>query len=151
LLQLTFTGFDGGQARMNAEAARSRARAAEASYQASINQVRKEVETFHAQTTLGRQVVIYSSERVKASNEALRLQTLRFNAGYGTVTDVVQAQQDLTQAVIGYVNDLADYNVALVNLSRASGLEYVPDPDLIAKLGTPLENLRLPDVLRRKP
>ncbi len=151
LLQITITGFDGGQARMSAEAARRRARAAEAAYQAAINQVRKEVETFHAQATQGREVVILSSERVKASSEALRLQTLRFTAGYGTVTDVVQAQQDLTQAVIGYVNDLADYNVALVSLARASGLAFEPDEALNQRLGTPLDNLRLPAVLNRSP
>lgn len=144
LLQLSFTGFDGGQARMNAEAARRKARAAEASYQAAVNQVRKEVQTFYAQATQGRDVVLFSSGRVKAANEALRLQTLRFNAGYGTVTDVVQAQQDLTQAVIAYVNDLADYNIALVSLARASGLNYMGDPALSQELGTPLNDLRLP-------
>lgn len=143
LLQLSFTGFDGGQARMNAEAARRKARAAEASYQAAVNQVRKEVETFHAQVNQGRQVVLFSSGRVKAATQALRLQTLRFDAGYGTVTDVVQAQQDLTQAVITYVNDLAAYNVALVSLARASGLEYVADSAFSQQLGTPLDDLRL--------
>ncbi len=149
LLQLSFTGFDGGQARMNAAAARRRARAAEASYQAAVNQVRKEVESFYAQATQGREVVLFSSGRVKAANEALRLQTLRFNAGYGTVTDVVQAQQDLTQAVIAYVNDLAAYNIALVSLARASGLDYVADPALSRQLGTPLDDLRLPPRLAK--
>lgn len=149
LVQLTFTGFDGGQARMNAAAARRRAQAAESAYQAAINQVRREVETFYAQAVQGRDVVILSSERVQASSQAMRLQTLRFTAGYGTVTDVVQAQQDLTQAVIGYVNDLAAYNVALVNLSRASGLVFEPDGALNQRLGTPLDNLRLPAIFNR--
>lgn len=149
LLQLSFTGFDGGQARMNAEASKRKAKAAEAAYQAAVNQVRQEVESFYAQATQGRQVVLFSSGRVKAANEALRLQTLRFNAGYGTVTDVVQAQQDLTQAVIAYVNDLADYNVALVSLARSSGLDYMVDPALSQELGTPLNDLSLPASLAK--
>lgn len=144
LVQISFTGFDGGQARMTAEASRRQARAAEASYRAAVNQVLKDVETFHAQVLHGRDVVVYSSQKVRAAREALRLQTLRFNAGYGTVTDVVQAQQDLTSGVQSFVDDLAAYNVALVSLARASGLSYQSDEQLTRRIGTPLDNLRLP-------
>jgi outer membrane protein TolC len=147
LLQVTFTGFDGGQARMSAAAAMRRAKAAEAQVQQAVNQVRREVQTFYAQAQQGRQAVLFSSQRVVSASDALRLQTIRFNAGYGNVTDVVQAQQDLTQAVSDYINQLADYNVALVSLSRASGLSYAPDDQLTREVGNPLDRLRLPNLL----
>ena len=147
LLQITFTGFDGGQARMSAAAAMRRAKAAEAQVQQAVNQVRREVQTYFAQAQQGREAVLLSSQRVASASSALRLQTIRFNAGYGTVTDVVQAQQDLTQAVGDYINQLSDYNVALVSLSRASGLSYVPDAQLARELGNPLDRLRLPSLL----
>ena len=149
LLQMTFTGFDGGQARMSAAAAERKSKAAEAAYQAAVNQVRREVQSFYAQALLGRQSVLLASGRVKAATDALRLQTLRFNAGYGTVTDVVQAQQDLTQGVSAYIKELTSYNTALVSLARASGLAYSPDQNLLEQVGNPLVKLRLPDRLSR--
>jgi outer membrane protein TolC len=84
---------------------------------------------------------------VTSASDALRLQTLRFNAGYGNVTDVVQAQQDLTQSVSDYIDQLASYNVALLSLARASGLSYQQDDQLIREVGNPLDRLRLPNLL----
>ena len=148
-LQITFTGFDGGQARMNAAAALRKARAAEAQVQSALNQVRREVQTYHAQAMQGREAVLLASARVNSASQALRLQTLRFNAGYGNITDVVQAQQDLTQAVGVYIDQLADYNVALVSLARASGLTYEPDGQLQQQVGNPLARLSLPTRLSK--
>lgn len=148
-LQITFTGFDGGQARMQAEASMRRAKASAANAQAAINQVRQEVQSFYAQAQQGREAVQLASSRVKAASTALRLQTLRFNAGYGNITDVVQSQQDLTQAVGLYIDQLADYNLSLVNLARASGLAYVADPELVQSVGNPLLSLSLPSRLSK--
>lgn len=148
-LQITFTGFDGGQARMSAAAAMRKAKAAEAEVQAALNQVRREVQTYYAEAQQGRAAVLLASARVNAASTALRLQSLRFNAGYGTITDVVQAQQDLTQAVSAYIDQLADYNVALVSLARSSGLSYEADPALQQQVGNPLERLSLSPRLRK--
>jgi outer membrane protein TolC len=148
-LRITFTGFDGGQARMQAESALRRAQSSAANAQSAVNQVRREVQSFYAQVQQGREAVQLASARVKAATSALRLQTLRFNAGYGNITDVVQAQQDLTQAVSAYIDQLADYNLSLVSLSRASGLAYVADPELLRTVGNPLVSLRLPERLSK--
>jgi len=147
LIQITFTGFDGGQARMQAAAAQRRAKAADQQVQQSINQVRQEVQTFYAQVQQGRDAVLLSAQRVQSASNALRLQSLRFTAGYGNITDVVQAQQDLTQAVGTYIDQLANYNLALVSLSRASGLSYQEDLAFNQQLGNPLDSLRLPNLL----
>lgn len=144
LLQLTFTGFDGGQARMNAAAARRQAAAAAETYSATVLQVRSDVQSLVAQARAGRSIVMAGADRVKAANGALRLQTLRFNAGYGTITDVVQAQQEISQAVSSYIQSLATYNDTLVQLSRSSGLPVQPDPALLEAVGNPLQTLRLP-------
>jgi len=90
-----------------------------------------------------------ASQRVQAASTALKLQSLRFNAGYGTITDVVQSQQDLTQAVESYISQLSNYNLALVNLSRASGLSFAEDSNLIQQVGNPLSELGLTSILRR--
>jgi outer membrane protein TolC len=148
-LRITFTGFDGGQARMEAASALRRAKSSAANAQSAVNQVRREVQSFYAEVQQGREAVQLASARVKAATSALRLQTLRFNAGYGNITDVVQSQQDLTQAVSAYIDQLADYNLSLVSLSRASGLAYVADPDLLRTVGNPLVSLRLPERLSK--
>jgi outer membrane protein TolC len=143
VLSVTFTGFDGGKARMESEASKARAAAAVSAVEDSINSVISEVREYYARVEDGRDAVIVASERVNAATSALRLQSMRFSAGYGTITDVVQSQQDLTQSVDVYIQQLGDYNLALVNLSRASGVDFVSDPDLIDKVGDPLSQVKI--------
>ena len=150
LLQLTFTGFDGGQARMQAAASQRRAKAAEQQVQQVMNQVREEVQNFYSQVQQGRVAVLISAERAQSASESLRLQSLRFSVGFANITDVVQSQQDLTQAVSEYIEQLSDYNLALVSLSRASGLSYQEDQAFGKQLGDPLSRLSLPKLLTRK-
>ena len=149
VLQIKLTGFDGGRARMDAAAARKRAAAAQLAARQSVNSVIEEVREYFAQSTDGREAVLVASGRVQAASSALKLQSQRFNAGYGTITDVVQSQQDLTEAVSSYIDQLADYNLALVNLSRASGLSYQVDPELLAQVGDPLGAVGLTSVLQK--
>ena len=114
-----------------------------------MNDVRRDAQVAFAQAEVGRRIVITSAKEVNQANEAIRLQALRFNAGYGTATDVVQAQQNLAQSVIGYIENLANYNKALLTLSRNTGLDYQPDSDLLLQVGEPLNLLRLPSLLQR--
>ena len=148
LLRVKFTGFDGGRARMEAVAARKRAAAAQFAARQSANSVIEEVREYHAQSTQGRDAVLLASGRVQAASSALNLQSKRFNAGYGSITDVVQAQRELTEAVSSYITQLADYNIALVNLSRASGLSYQADPEFSSMVGDPLSSLAITSFLR---
>ena len=149
LLKVTFTGFDGGKARMEAEASRSRARAAQSAVVQSQNGVISEVREFFADVKDGRDALIVATERVDAASSALKLQSLRFSAGFGSITDVVQSQQDLTQAVEAYIKELSDYNLALVSLSRASGIDYVEDLSLLKKVGDPLSQVKIAPYLVR--
>ena len=149
VLRIKFTGFDGGRARMEAVAARKRAAAAQFAARQSANSVIDEVREYHAQSKQGRDAVLLASGRVQAASSALNLQSKRFNAGYGSITDVVQAQRELTEAVSSYITQLADYNIALVNLSRASGLSYQSDPEFSSLVGDPLSSLAITSFVRR--
>ena len=149
LLKVTFTGFDGGKARMEAEASKSRARAAQSAVEQSQNGVIAEVREFFADVRDGREALLVATERVDAASSALKLQSLRFSAGFGSITDVVQSQQDLTQAVEAYIKQLSDYNLALVSLSRASGIDYVEDLSLLEKVGDPLSQVKIAPYLVR--
>ena len=147
LLKVTFTGFDGGKARMEAEASRARALSAQSAVQDAVNTVVAEVREYFSEVQEGATAIVVAAERVDAASSALRLQSMRFTAGYGTITDVVQSQQDLTQSVDAYIEQLSDYNLALVSLSRASGVDYSLDEALNARVGNPLAQVRISDIL----
>jgi outer membrane protein TolC len=86
-------------------------------------QVRQEVETAIVN-------VDSSSERVKAiekaieqARESLRIETLKYNLGAGTVTDVLDAQAALLVTETNYYRALADFRTALARLELAVGGE----------------------------
>jgi OMF family outer membrane factor len=56
---------------------------------------------------------------VEQSREALRLARLRFQAGVGTQTEVIDAENDLTRAEGQRVQAILNYNRALASLQRA--------------------------------
>lgn len=56
---------------------------------------------------------------LEQAKEALRLGRLRFQAGVGTQTDVINAQNDLIKAEGKRVQAILDYNRALAQLQRA--------------------------------
>ena len=150
LIQIKLTGFDGGRARLNASASQKRAIAAQLAVRESANSVIEEVREYFFETINGREAVLLASGRVKSASSAMKLQSQRFNAGYGTITDVVQSQQDLTEAVNSYIDQLTDYNIALVNLARASGLSYEDDPEFLLQVGDPLAEVGLGPVLPKR-
>ena len=51
------------------------------------------------------------------------------------MTDLVQAQTTLAQAVLSYINQLQDYNKALLELARNTGLTINQAPELIDAIG----------------
>jgi OMF family outer membrane factor len=60
--------------------------------------------------------------------EALRLARLRFQAGVGTQTDVINAQRDLANARGRYLQAIVGYNQALNQIQRA--VSNLPDNKL---------------------
>jgi outer membrane protein TolC len=71
-----------------------------------------------------------SSARVRATEkaleqarESLRIETLKYNLGAGTVTDVLDAQTALLVTETTYYRALADFNTALARLKLAVGGE----------------------------
>jgi outer membrane protein TolC len=65
---------------------------------------------------------------VLQAREALRLARLRFQAGVGTQTDVIQAETDLTRSERNRLLAIIGYNRALSSLQRA--VTNIPGGDL---------------------
>ena len=141
VLTFSWKFFDGGQARMRAESYRKLSESAYQTYLDTINQVKETAESGYSKVNVGRNILLASSDQVKQASISLRLQSDRYQIGYGTVTDLVQAQTTLAQAVLSYINQLQDYNKALLELARNTGLTINQDPQLIDRIGDPLASL----------
>lgn len=141
VLTFSWKFFDGGQARMRAESYRKLSESAYQTYLDTINQVKETAESGYSKVNAGRNILLASSDQVKQASISLRLQADRYQIGYGTVTDLVQAQTTLAQAVLSYINQLQDYNKSLLELARNTGLSINQDPELIDRIGDPLVTL----------
>jgi outer membrane protein TolC len=111
--------FDGGAAKAQASQAKANIAIAESNFTNQRNQIRFEVEQFYAQLQSNLENVQTSTASVDQALEALRLARLRFQAGVGTQTDVIAAENDLTRAQGNRVTAILDYNRAFANLQRA--------------------------------
>jgi outer membrane protein TolC len=111
--------FDGGAAKAQASQAKANIAIAESNFTNQRNQIRFEVEQFYAQLQSNLENVQTATTSLDQAKEALRLARLRFQAGVGTQTDVIAAENDLTRAQGNRVTAILDYNRAFANLQRA--------------------------------
>lgn len=118
-VRANLTLYDGGSARAQADQARVSIRIAENQFGTQRNQIRFEVEQAYSQLQSNLENVQTANTAVEQSREALRLARLRFQAGVGTQTEVIDAENDLTRAEGQRVQAILNYNRALASLQRA--------------------------------
>ena len=111
--------YDGGAAKASARAQEANIAIAETNFADTRNQVRFEVEEAYSNLQSNLANIQTASVALEQAREALRLARLRFQAGVGTQTDVISAENDLTQAEGNRVTAILDYNRALASLTRA--------------------------------
>lgn len=118
-VQMQWSLFDGGaraaqvrQLELNEESAAVR-------FADARNQVRVEVEESYYQLDSRLDNVSRATVALELAEESLELARLRFRAGVGTQTDVISAQNDLTQAQGNLVTAILGYNRSLAQLQRA--------------------------------
>jgi outer membrane protein TolC len=116
---LTWSIFDGGAARARAKQREADISIAESRFDQLRNQVRREVEQAYYGLESSFENIETSEAGVLQSREALRLARLRFQAGVGTQTDVIQAETDLTRAERNRLLAIIGYNRSLSSLQRA--------------------------------
>jgi outer membrane protein TolC len=111
--------YDGGAARARADQAKANIRIAENQFANQRNQIRFEVEQAYSQLQSNLENVQTANTALEQAREALRLARLRFQAGVGTQTEVIDAENDLTNSEGNRVQAILNYNRALANLQRA--------------------------------
>jgi outer membrane protein TolC len=93
---------------------------------ALVDHVRLDVRTRWLDAKAAFDNLASAQAQVQASEEAMRLQRVRFDAGAATVTDVLDAQTDVARGRLQAADARYDYYLGLVALARSMG--DVPKP-----------------------
>ena len=123
--RVRWTFFDGGRAFARAKQADRNQDIAETEFARQRNIVRREVEEAYFNLVASKENIATSAKSVESATESLRLARLRFQAGVGTQTDVINSQRDLTDARSRYLQAIVLYNRSLNTLQRA--VSNLPD------------------------
>nr|MDZ8287708.1 TolC family protein [Nostoc sp. ChiSLP01] len=118
-VRATLNLFDGGAARARASQQRVNIAIAETQFAEQRNQIRFQVEQAFSNQQSNLENVQTANTALEQAREALRLARLRFQAGVGTQTDVINSENDLTRAEGNRVTAILDYNRALAQLQRS--------------------------------
>jgi outer membrane protein TolC len=124
-VRASLTLFDGGAAKASAAQSKVNIAIAENEFARERDDIRFNVEQFYAQLQSNLDNIQTSTVGLDQAREALRLARLRFEAGVGTQTDVIFAENDLTRAEGNRVTAILNYNRALANLQRTVSLRTV--------------------------
>ncbi|MEM8603727.1 MAG: TolC family protein [Cyanobacteria bacterium P01_H01_bin.121] len=111
--------FDGGAARAGARQQEVSQDLADVTFAQERDTVRQDVEDAFYDLESNLKNIDTAILSVEQAREALRLARLRFQAGVGTQSDVIDAERDLTTAEGNRVTAIIGYNQALISMYRA--------------------------------
>ncbi|MEA5577402.1 TolC family protein [Anabaena sp. UHCC 0451] len=117
-VQATLNLYDGGAAKARAAQAKSNIAIAETNFAEQRNQIRLQVEDAYSRQIANLENVQTANAALEQAKESLRLARLRFQAGVGTQTDVINSENELTRSEGNRINAILDYNRALTELQR---------------------------------
>lgn len=123
--RMSWQFFDGGRASARANQAEKDKELAETRFAQQREQIRLQVEEAYFNLTANKENIQTTRKNVERAEESLRLARLRFQAGVGTQTDVINAQRDLTEARSQFLQAIIGYNQSLNALQRA--VSNLPD------------------------
>lgn len=118
-VNLQWTLFDGGRAKARSEQNLIDQNIAQTNFADQRNKVRFEVEEAYYNLEANQQNIQSTVNAVLLAEESLRLARLRFGAGVGTQTDVINSQTELTTARGNLLRAITDYNLSFATLERA--------------------------------
>jgi len=117
--RLSWSIFDGGDSLARVRQEETDILIDKTAFANQRNQVRVEVEQAYFGLQANRENIGTSEKAVELAEESLRLARLRFQAGVGTQTDVIEAQTELTTARGNRLDAIIQYNQSLNQLYRA--------------------------------
>ena len=120
--------FDGGAARARARQAATDIEIDEAEFANQRDAIRLEVEDAYYSLNANQKNIDTANLAIELAQESLRLARLRFQAGIGTQSDVIDAQTELTTARGNFLSAVIDYNQSFAQLQRATS--NLPDTEI---------------------
>jgi outer membrane protein TolC len=119
-VQLSWNFLDGGAAGAGANRERVSQQIFENQFTTTRNQIRFEVEQAFSSLGSNQKNIATSTQALQQAEESLKLARLRFQAGVGTQTDVIQAQTELARARGRRITAIINYNRSLSSLRTAT-------------------------------
>ncbi len=123
---VNFNIFDSNTTRGSVDAAQGMLSQREAQYRQTRDGVFLEVRSDYLSLREAEKRIYTASVTVEKAKEDYKIAQVRYQAGVGTNTDVLDAQVALTKAQTNYVQALYDYNTSWANLEKAMGVPVVP-------------------------
>lgn len=111
--------FDSSVTKSNVAVAKATKKQAEFTLEQQIDNVKLDVRTSFLNLREAEERIQTSMKAVEQATEDLHIEQVRYAAGVGTNTDVLDAQVALTKAKTNYSAALYDYNVAKASLAKA--------------------------------
>lgn len=121
-LGLDWRFYDGGEAKASARRLRLQAEREAWLLADARNTFRSEVEAEFYNLQAQKTSLRSRKLQVRASRDALRITSLRYEAGVGIQQDVIDRQRDFTGAGLAHARSVAEYNRSLARLYRYTGL-----------------------------
>jgi len=115
--------FEGGRIPARIREERSRLASAQEALRELRLRIRLEVETARLNLASARERVQATRKAIEQGKESLRIERLKYRNAKASITDVLDAQDDLLNAQTNYYHALADHHVATAELKRAIGQE----------------------------
>ncbi|MEM8639631.1 MAG: TolC family protein [Cyanobacteria bacterium P01_G01_bin.54] len=117
--QLQWNFFDGGASQARKRQSEVDLELAEVAFEQERNVIRLEVEEAYFSFEANEANIKTAIAARDLAEESLRLARLRFQAGVGTQTDVIDAQTELTEARGNLLTAIITYNNSIASLRRA--------------------------------
>ena len=128
---LSFNVFDSNVTRGTVDNAQGTLVQREATYEQTKDNVFLLVRNSYLSLREAEKRIYTSSVAVETAQEDYMIAQVRYQAGVGTNTDVLDAQVALTKAQTNYVQALYDYNTSWANLENAMGVPVYPDEQFV--------------------
>ena len=122
-LSLSWSIFEGGLTRSEVSRSKAELRQAELNRLDLIDDVRLEVEQAYDRLIQAKQALDSQDETIAQAEEGLHIAAVRFEAGEGTLLEVLSAQTALSEARAALARALFTFRDARSNLKMATNLE----------------------------
>lgn len=135
--------FDFGRVKAGVDAAEARQRAALAGYEKAVQDAFREAQNALVANRKARAIAAAQSTQVDALRRSLHLARLRYDNGYSSFLEVLDAERSLFQAEVSLVSARRDQLTAVVDVYRALGGGWAgiaPRPETASDAGASAEN-----------